>query len=166
MPPVTTADIRIGPDDSAEARHAAAGIWAHATAQRDNREPASIETTLPGIQHRLTAEAGSLHIARLHGAVVGFVLLVARATVLEVVYLAVAPESWGAGIARRLLTYVDRRARAAGISSLDLWVIDDNTRAVRVYERSGWRSTEDLKVRSSAGRTERRLVRELDSRTG
>ncbi len=155
-------DIQIRGDRSAEGMYAAASIWARATAKRDNLvAPAPVEEKLPGIQQRLSTDAGSLHIAYLRGDAVGFVLMVTHATVLEVVYLAVAPEAWGSGIACRLLAYADDQARALNLSSLDLWVIDDNVRAVHVYERSGWRRTEDLKTQSSTGRTERRLVKDL-----
>lgn len=158
--PDGVADVRIMRDDSAESQRAAAGIWACATAKRDGLlVPAAAEDKLPGIQHRLSTSGGSLHIAYLRGETAGFVLVVAQESVLEVVYLAVAPGAWGAGIGRSLLTYVDDLACVARIGRLELWVIDDNERAVGVYERSGWKPTEDLKI--SAGRSERRLIKEL-----
>jgi GNAT superfamily N-acetyltransferase len=162
MSRVTISDIRIRHDHSPESRYSAAGIWARATARRDKLlTPATVEEKLPGIERRLSADAGSLHLARLRSDAAGFLLVVARATVVEVVYLAVDPQAWGAGIARALLAYADDHARTLGLSHLELWVIDDNERAVRLYERSGWRRTEDLEVRSSAGRPERRLVKDL-----
>ncbi len=159
---MTITEIQIRHDHSAEGLYTAANIWACATAKRDNLvAPAPVEEKLSGIRHRLSTDSGSLHIAHLRGDAAGFVLLVTHATVLEVVYLAVAPEAWGSGIARGLLAYADDQARALGISSLELWVIDDNVRAVQVYEQSGWRRTEDLKISSSTGRPERRLVKDL-----
>ncbi|HWS35100.1 MAG TPA: GNAT family N-acetyltransferase [Actinoplanes sp.] len=158
--PDGVADVRITRDDSAESQRAAANIWAGATAKRDGLlVPAAAEEKLPGIQHRLSTSTGSLHVAYLRGEPAGFALVVTHESALELVYLAVAPEAWGAGIGGSLLTYVDDLARVAGVGCLELWVIDDNERAVRVYERSGWKPTEDLKA--SAGRLERRLVKEL-----
>ncbi|GLW31937.1 GNAT family N-acetyltransferase [Actinoplanes regularis] len=155
-----TSAIKIVRDGGVESQRAAASIWARATAERDNLlGPAPLEEKLPGIQHRLSTAGSSLHVAHLRGEAVGFVLVVTGEAVLELVYFAVDPESWGAGVGRRLLTHVDDLARLAGIGSLELWVIDDNERAIQVYERSGWTPTEDLKI--SAGRLERRLVKSL-----
>ncbi|GGK18649.1 hypothetical protein GCM10010124_09070 [Pilimelia terevasa] len=156
------ADIRITPDGSAQGQRTAAGLWAAAVARRDHLPaPAPVEEKLPAIRRRLSTGAGSLHIARVRQRAVGFALLVTREPVLELVYLAVAPEAWGTGVGRGLLAYVDARARAVGVGELELWVIDDNERAVRAYRRSGWRRTADLQVRGSPGRPERRLVRKL-----
>ena len=44
---------------------------------------------------------------------------------------------------------------------LELWVIADNERAVALYERSGWQATDEVKVRNSSGRLERRFVRRV-----
>ncbi|GAB1688586.1 hypothetical protein KRM28CT15_03890 [Krasilnikovia sp. M28-CT-15] len=154
------ADIQVTRDRSVESQRAAASIWARATARRDSLlVPAPVEEKLPGIRHRLSTDAGSLHVAHLRGEAAGFALVVAHESVLELLYLAVAPEAWGAGVGSSLLAYVDNLARVAGVNSLELWVIDDNERAVQVYERSGWKPTEDLRI--STGRLERRLVKEL-----
>jgi len=153
------ADLTIARDDSAHGRRTAASLWARATARRDGRPgPDPIEAKLPGIRHRLSTGAGSLHIAHLRGEPAGFALVVMGDAVLELVYLAVAPEAWGAGIGRHLLAYVDELGRAAGVGGMELWVIDDNERAIRLYARCGWKPTGDLKI--SAGRPERRLVKE------
>jgi hypothetical protein len=57
-----------------------------ATAKRDGLlEPAPVEENLPGIQHRLSTTAGSLHIACLRGAAAGFALVVIRESVFELV---------------------------------------------------------------------------------
>ncbi|MEV6343242.1 GNAT family N-acetyltransferase [Actinoplanes sp. NPDC051851] len=157
---MTSDHIRIIGDRSAAAVLAAAGIWARATAVRDDLAgPADPAAKLPGIQRRL-AEGGTLHLALREETTVGFTVLVGDpAGRLELVYLAVDPPAWSTGVSAALLTHVDDHARAAGCTGLDLWVIADNHRAVRVYERSGWLPTEDVKV--SGGRRERRLTREL-----
>ena len=41
---------------------------------------------------------------------------------------------------------------------LELWVIADNERAVKTYERAGWTRTPDLKVRNDFGRVEGRFT--------
>ncbi|MEV4639942.1 GNAT family N-acetyltransferase [Actinoplanes sp. NPDC049548] len=162
---MTSEDVRIARDDSAAAQRAAAGIWARATARRDNLpEAAPVEEKLPGIQGRLSTPDGVLYLALLHGAAAGFALTVVHPSVLEVVYLAVNPDAWGAGIGRKLLAHVDTEAGARGISHLELWVIDDNERAVGVYAESGWRRTDRVRDQKPTGRRERLLVRDFEDR--
>jgi hypothetical protein len=42
---------------------------------------------------------------------------------------------------------------------MELWVIADNVRAIRTYERSGWTATDEVEVRRGGGRPERRYAR-------
>lgn len=52
--------------------------------------------------------------------------------------IGVLPEYRGQGIGRRLLRAVAAKARAKGITRIELEARDDNERAVRVYERAGF----------------------------
>ena len=74
---------------------------------------------------------------------------------------AVAPQAWGSGAGKALLAHVQQHARRAGFPRGQLWVIADNARATGGYERAGWVATHDLEVRGSAGRLERRFVRDF-----
>ncbi|EME62864.1 GNAT family acetyltransferase [Rhodococcus ruber BKS 20-38] len=65
-------------------------------------------------------------------------------------------------MASGLLTEVDADARALGFDALELWVIDDNQRAIAVYERSGWVRTKQSKRDASSSRLERRFVKQLN----
>ena len=51
----------------------------------------------------------------------------------------VLPEAWGSGIAQALYAQVMRGLDALGGSPCRLWVLDQNHRARRFYERRGWR---------------------------
>ena len=53
--------------------------------------------------------------------------------------LYVVPERWGSGIAVELHDAALDVVRAAGFEQCHLWVLDDNRRARRFYERLGWR---------------------------
>ena len=53
--------------------------------------------------------------------------------------LYVVPESWGNGLAGRLHDEALRLLAADGSTSARLWVLEDNERARRFYERRGWR---------------------------
>lgn len=58
--------------------------------------------------------------------------------------LYVRPEAWGTGVAARLH---DRALAALGPGIARLWVLEENQRARRFYERRGWRedgSTRDV----------------------
>ena len=160
--PVADDQFRIVCEPSIDNQRLAAGIWARATARRDGlAEAAGIDEKLPGIRSSLLRDGASLHMASKCGDAVGFALAVPREESLEVLYLAVDPATWGAGAAARLLRHLDDHARSMEYGELELWVIADNERAVALYERSGWRATDEVEVRDSAGRLERRFVRRV-----
>ena len=140
----------------------AALIWARARARRDKEpEPATGENTMPGIQRRLSLDGAKLLLARRDGRTVGFALLAPRARTLEVFYLAVDPLAWGIGVASRLLLSVEKHAQDIGRDILELWVINDNERAIRAYERSGWLGTDAVMRDAASGRIERRFLRHV-----
>ena len=56
---------------------------------------------------------------------------------LEAIY--VRPSSWGGGLAARLHDAAVAELRARGVSRARLWVLEENARARRFYERLGWR---------------------------
>ena len=91
----------------------------------------------------------------------GFLLVAPRARTLEIFYLAVDPDAWGCGIGSRLLISAEDHARKVGRETLELWVINDNERAIRVYERSGWLGTHEVKRDTRSGRLERRFLRHV-----
>jgi ribosomal protein S18 acetylase RimI-like enzyme len=138
---------------------AAASIWAAATARRDGLpSPVPAATKLHGIQQTLMLPGASLHLAWRGSAPSGFVVLVPSGVSLEIRYLAVAPDAWGEGIGRDLLSHVREHAGVNGFGTIDLWVIDTNTRAIGLYERGGWRRTDDLKSHIETRHIERRFV--------
>jgi GNAT superfamily N-acetyltransferase len=51
------------------------------------------------------------------------------------------PDVWGSGIADRLIEHAHERLLAEGFVEAVLWVLDDNPRARRFYERHGWAAT-------------------------
>jgi GNAT superfamily N-acetyltransferase len=51
------------------------------------------------------------------------------------------PDVWGSGVADALIGHVHDRLRAEGFVEAILWVLDDNPRARRFYERHGWSAT-------------------------
>ena len=46
---------------------------------------------------------------------------------------------WGQGAGRALLERAERALRDSGFADALLWVLDGNARAIRFYERAGWR---------------------------
>ena len=116
---------------------------------------------MPGIQRRLGRDGAKLVLARRDGRPVGFTLFAPRSRTLEVFYLAVDPDAWGTGVASHLLLSAEEHAREMGRGTLELWVINDNERAIRVYERAGWVGTQDVKRDTPEGRLERRFLRRI-----
>ena len=53
--------------------------------------------------------------------------------------LYVVPDAWGSGIAERLHDDALAALARAGAATARLWVLEDNERARRFYERRGWR---------------------------
>ena len=102
-----------------------------------------------------------LELASSEGDDVGFLLVILDRSALEVVYLATDPATWGRGVGSRLLARVDELAHEHDAAELSLWVIDDNHRALAVYEAAGWRDTGARRPHESVGRTERLLRRRL-----
>jgi GNAT superfamily N-acetyltransferase len=56
----------------------------------------------------------------------------------EVMTFYAAPEVWGTGIGRALMTVGLDELRAMGFTEAMLWVLDTNPRARRFYEAAGW----------------------------
>lgn len=53
-------------------------------------------------------------------------------------FLAIRPDSWGGGIARRLIAECELRATQAGAAAIAISVIDQNERAHQLYQRLGY----------------------------
>lgn len=58
----------------------------------------------------------------------------------------VVPERWGSGLAVELHDAALGALRELGCSEARLWVLEENTRARRFYERTGWRGNGDTRV--------------------
>lgn len=57
----------------------------------------------------------------------------------EVAAIYLAPEAWGTGVGRRLMTAAVEALAQAGYEQATLWVLDTNERARRFYQAAGWR---------------------------
>ena len=60
--------------------------------------------------------------------------------------LYVVPERWSTGLADALHEQALELVRALGSTRCHLWVLDDNARARRFYERRGWRENGETRV--------------------
>lgn len=103
-----------------------------------------------------------------HAAVLGFAATgPARVTddhatgELHALYL--VPDAWGHGLGARLHTSALDRLLAGGFLRACLWVLDNNTRARRFYDRHGWHDTGHTVVdQQGSGLLIRQLHRELE----
>lgn len=80
-------------------------------------------------------------IADVRGTVVGFVSVgLSRDSDAsgELFAIYVDPEHWGTGVGRELMDAGERRLSELGHADVILWVLEDNPRARRFYERAGW----------------------------
>jgi ribosomal protein S18 acetylase RimI-like enzyme len=56
----------------------------------------------------------------------------------ELFAIYVDPDHWGSGVGRELMAAGEERLRELGHTDVFLWVLEDNPRARRFYERAGW----------------------------
>ena len=95
---------------------------------------------------RATVERGEprVLVARTAGDVVGWISYGrcrddgAASEVGEIWAIYVAPAAWSSGVGQALWKAASRDLRDQGYRSVTLWVIRDNARAIRFYERSGF----------------------------
>ena len=93
----------------------------------------------------------TIMVAEEAGALLGLVTVDARNRYLDQVV--VAPEAWGSGVAQELLA----EAKRISPSGLDIFVNQDNLRAIRFYEKHGFAAAgED--VNPMSGRPVNRMV--------
>jgi GNAT superfamily N-acetyltransferase len=60
--------------------------------------------------------------------------------------LYVVPARWGTGVAPALHDAALEAVRALGSCECRLWVLEENVRARRFYERRGWRENDETRV--------------------
>ena len=64
----------------------------------------------------------------------------------------VLPEVWGSGIAAKLFSAAAERLKARGFEHFYLWVLEDNLRARRFYEKMGMRRADERKEVNIGGK--------------
>jgi ribosomal protein S18 acetylase RimI-like enzyme len=67
----------------------------------------------------------------------------------EVRAIYLAPDSWGKGLGRELMTAALTHLASLGYDEVTLWVLDTNTRARRFYEAAGFRPDGAIKIDDS-----------------
>lgn len=91
----------------------------------------------------------------------------AEGRVAELYALYVRPAWWSTGTGRALMDQVLARVSAAGYRCITLWVLEDNARARRFYERSGFAPDDDARhLLGDFGVTEIRYRRGLRGTPG
>jgi ribosomal protein S18 acetylase RimI-like enzyme len=117
-----------------------------------------------------TPLAGTL-VAESDGEVVGFVDVRPsrdddaepdRTAELTAIY--VAPQAWGTGAGRQLMAEALERLRQLEFEDATLWVLEDNPRARRFYERAGWHADGAAKEDEFLGTRVREVRYRMDLR--
>jgi GNAT superfamily N-acetyltransferase len=101
----------------------------------------SVDEREAGWRERLDAGM-RVWVAAESAAIVGFAAAGAWRTeedTAELYAIYVLPEHWGTGVAHDLMTAALGWFRAEQYTTAMLWVLTDNPRARRFYEREGWR---------------------------
>lgn len=103
-------------------------------------------TTPSGEQIRARWHEGPVWVATCRGTVVGTVSAVPRGEELYVRSMAVVPAARGRGVGEMLLERVEEFARARGHRRLTLSTTPFLSRAIRLYERAGFRRAGPLEL--------------------
>ncbi|MBE1204451.1 GNAT family N-acetyltransferase [Aminobacter carboxidus] len=146
----------------------AAMIWARATAFRDyDLDIASLDEARPVIARVLTCSPHALlAIAETaDGTTVAFGAIAPMPgadSVAELHYFGVEPDHWGKGAAAELLSGIAALLRERGFAAAELAVYADNDRAIRLYERLGWRRLGEPVPHQRSRRLEQRYRLALD----
>ena len=146
-----------------------AQLWAEATAARDgDPDVAALEVSRPVLAPVLDQPGAVLVIALDEDEqVVAFAVAepmpghrgpgaAAAAATAEVRYVGVWPGRWGAGLGSGVMRFLAAELAAAGFLDAQLLVYADNEKAVRLYERLGWRRRGPLAPHPRTGRPEQR----------
>ncbi len=94
------------------------------------------------VQERWREFAGWAAVAERDGAGLGFVAV--APPWLEALY--VLPHAWGTDVAGRLHDAALQALATAGVGLARLWVLEENARARRFYERRGWTADGSTRV--------------------
>jgi GNAT superfamily N-acetyltransferase len=100
-------------------------------------------TVLPAVEIEKRMREGPVWVATIDGAIVGTVAAVSRGEALYIRGMAIVSESRGNRIGQRLLAEIEKYASANGHPRLTLSTTPFLGRAIRLYERAGFRRTAD-----------------------
>lgn len=101
----------------------------------------------------LTNNIDTHYVITLDRLIIGFLTIaVARdndfkESVYEIVGLYLVPEHIGAGYGKQTMDWIKKEIKSRGYDKISLWVLEENNRARRFYEKSGF--VADGKIKSS-----------------
>ncbi len=104
-------------------------------------------------RQRIDDGAAVVWVAQMRGRVIGFVSVGPSRTeecAGELYAIYVLPEAWGSGAAHELMRAAKAWFASEGCSTAMLWVLADNPRARRFYEREGW-SADGMRIEVMRG---------------
>ena len=133
-------------------------------------ESLSVENRETDWREMVTRGAPEIWVAEAEGTVIGFVSFgpsrdpgsLPNTGELEAIY--VLPAYWGTGVGAALWRAAERRLTERHFTSVTLWVLKDNVRAIRFYSAAGFLaqpSSEKEIIRGGKALREIRYVREL-----
>lgn len=159
-----------GPEDAVGIAHVHVRTWQVAYAHVF--PAASLANLSVERRHRLWDEylrrdGVGIFVSETDAAVTGFVSVGASRDLVgggELYAIYVDPAHWGTGAGNELIAAGEEWLRAHGYDHATLWVLDDNPRARRFYQRAGWsvdgaaRTSQHLGVDTPEVRYEKRLI--------
>jgi GNAT superfamily N-acetyltransferase len=140
----TAGEIRIREAGAEDAEAVARVLYESFVEFRGLYTDGGFAATTPGAEQiRVRMSEGPMWLALGDGLALGTVAAVVKATRFYMRGMAVLPAARGLGIAARLLDVVEKRARREGCESLFLSTTPFLSEAIRLYEGSGFRRTNE-----------------------
>jgi len=132
--------IRLGtPDDAKEVARVHVETWQAAYAHALPHEQLQALSVEEAVER--SRRSPPTFVAERDEEILGFVSVGSSrdpATDGELFAIYVHPQHWGTGVGRALIEAGEDELRRLGHRDAILWVLDDNPRARRFYERAGW----------------------------
>lgn len=115
------------------------------------------------LHYLVTRAQGACFAATIKGHIVGYIALLTRQGCgnLRIYSIAVAPQARGAGVGQALIDAAIAEARHRALRELTLEVRADNTSAIALYRKNGFRSDRLLRGYYHDGADGRRMVLSL-----
>ncbi len=112
----------------------------------------------------LEKNSESHYVIALDNVIIGFLTIAGsrdkdlKESFFEIIGLYLSPEYIGAGYGKQAMDWIKREIQGRGYNNISLWVLEENKRARRFYEKSGFKADGGFKPSGLAAAQEVRYI--------